>query len=112
MEFLDYKGYVGSIGYDTEDNYLYGEVLGLPDNICIIYEGDTAEELYDDFKNGVDHYLEDCEEEGKQPQNPYNVLNIQIPSETHIRMAMYAKNHGTSINTFVRNSIERQLETV
>jgi predicted HicB family RNase H-like nuclease len=59
---LNYKGYAGSIEYDAEDNYFSGEVLGLPKNICIIYEGNTVEELYQDFKDGIEDYLEDCEE--------------------------------------------------
>jgi predicted HicB family RNase H-like nuclease len=30
----------------------------------------------------------------------------------HSRIAMYAENHGTSINAFIRDSIERKLESV
>ena len=41
----------------------------------------------------------------------YNgVLNICIPSDIHSRIAMYAEDHGTSINAFIRDSIERRLE--
>jgi predicted HicB family RNase H-like nuclease len=61
MNRLEYKNYVGSIEYNKADDCLHGQVLGLSKNLCIIYEGGTIEELYDDFKNGVDHYLEDCQ---------------------------------------------------
>lgn len=113
MEVLEYKDYVGSIEFSKDDNCLCGKVLGLNKSVCIAYEGNTAEELYSDFKNGIDHYLEDCKEEGIQPEKPYKgVLNIHIPFEIHSKMAVYAENHGTSINSFVRDTIEKRLETV
>ena len=113
MESLEYKGYVGSIEYNKNDNCLHGRVLGLNKNICITYEGNTAEELYNDFKEGVDHYLNGCKEDGIQPEKPHNdLLNIYIPSEIHVKLTMYVQNHGTSINSFICDSIERQLEVV
>ena len=113
MEMLEYKGYVGSIEYSKDDNCLYGQVLGLNKSICIVYEGNTADELYNDFKNGIDHYLEDCNEDGILPEKPHNgVLNIHIPYEVHFRMAKCAENQGTSINSFICDSIEKRLESV
>ena len=61
---MEYKGYIGSVEYNKVDQCLHGKVLGLSKNICIIYEGNTEEELYNDFRAGVDHYIEDCIEEG------------------------------------------------
>ena len=113
MEMLEYKGYFGNIEYSKDDNCLYGQVVGLKKNVCIIYEGNTAKELYDDFKNGIDHYLADCMADGIQPEKTYNgVLNIYIPSDIHIKIAEYAENQKTSIDAFVRDSIERRLEAV
>ena len=113
MERLEYKGYLGSIEYSKEDNCLFGKVLGLNKQNCITYEGNTATELYNDFKEGIDHYLEHCKINNIKPQKSYNgVLNIRIPSETHSRIAMIAEKTGTSINAFIRDSIERRLEHV
>jgi len=113
MERLEYKGYFGSIEYNKADNYLYGQVLGLSKNICIVYEGNTADELYNDFKDGVEHYLEDCKAEGIQPQYPYNgILNIVLSPDTHIKAVMYAERHGTSIDVLVNDLIEERLEAV
>ena len=113
MEILEYKGYFGNIEYSKADNCLHGRVLGLNKNIFIVYEGNTAEELYNDFKDGVEHYLSCCEEEGTQPEKPHNgVLNIHIPIEIHSKIAVYAKNHGTSINSFICETIEHRLEKV
>ena len=112
MDKLEYKGYYGSIEYSKEDDCLFGKVLGMPDNL-ISYEGNTAAELYVDFKEAIETYLDYCQRNEIKPRRGYNgVLNIRIPSETHSRVAMYAKNNGTSINSFIRDSIERRLETV
>jgi len=111
MERLEYKDYLGSIEYSRADNCLYGKVIGFDKETCITYEGNTAEELYDDFKGAIDDYLEYCKDRGIKPKKSYSgTLNIHIPSEIHCRIAKYAENHGTTINSFIRDSIERRLE--
>jgi predicted HicB family RNase H-like nuclease len=113
MEKLEHKGYFGSIEYSKDDNCLFGKVLGLSKDSCITYEGTTAEELYNDFKAGIEHYLDFCQRKGIKPKKSYNgVLNIRIPSDTHSRIATYAQKHDISINSFIRDSIERRLETL
>ena len=110
MNKLEYKGYYGSIEYSKEDDCLFGKVMGMPNNL-ISYEGNTATELYTDFKDAIDTYLDYCHRNGLKPHKGYNgVLNIRIPSEIHSRIAIYADNHGTSINSIIRDSIERRLE--
>ena len=112
MNKLEYKGYYGSIEYSMEDNCLFGKVLGMPNNL-ISYEGNSAAELYADFKEAVDLYLDYCQRNRIKPRKGYNgVLNIRIPSEIHGKMAMYAESNGTSINAFIRDSIERRLAVV
>ena len=111
MEKLEYKGYYGSIEYSKGDNCLFGKVIGLNKENCITYEGASAEDLFNDFKAGIEHYLDFCQRKGIKPEKSYNgVLNIRIPSETHSRIATYAEIHGTSINSFIRDSIERRLD--
>ena len=112
MNNLEYKGYYGSIEYSKEDKCLYGKVLGMTKD-SITYEGNTVEELENDFRDAIESYLEGCKEIGIKPRKGYNgVLNIRIPSDIHSRIAMYAENSGTSINAFIRDSIERRLEYV
>jgi predicted HicB family RNase H-like nuclease len=110
MGNLEYKGYYGSIEYSKEDKCLYGRVLGMTKD-CITYEGNTVEELENDFIDAIESYLEGCKEIGIKPRKGYNgLLNIRIPSEIHTQIALYAENHGTSINSFIRDSIEKKLE--
>ena len=112
MNNLEYKGYYGSIEYSKEDKCLYGKVLGMSKD-CITYEGNTVDELENDFRNAIESYMEGCKEIGIQPRKGYNgVLNIRIPSEIHCQVAMVAERNGTSINSFIRESIEKQLELI
>ena len=54
MNTLEYRGYKGTI--ETEDDTLFGHVLGLK-NVIISYEGKNIDELKDDFQNGIDNYV-------------------------------------------------------
>jgi predicted HicB family RNase H-like nuclease len=113
MERLEYKGYSGSIEYSKADNCLHGKIIGIDKGTCITYEGNTALELYEDFKGAIDDYLVYCQERGIKPKKSYSgTLNIRISPEIHCRIAMYAESHGTTINGFIRDSIERKLEYV
>jgi predicted HicB family RNase H-like nuclease len=110
MDKLEYKGYYGSIEYSKEDNCLFGKVVGMPKDL-ISYEGNTAAELYEDFKGAIDDYINLCVKKGIKPRKSYSgTLNLRMPSEIHCRVALVAENKGTSINSFILNSIENQLQ--
>jgi len=112
MGYLYHKGYSGNVEYSEEDKCLYGKVLGLK-NSLILYEGNSLEELKEDFEAGVEGYLERCKRKGLAPEQPYNgVLNIRISSDIHIKAAMYTESIGASIDSFVSDLIERKLESV
>ncbi len=109
MDYLEYKGYKGSVEYSKADDRLFGKVLGMSKDL-ILYEGDTISELRADFKAGIDNYISGCEAEGIEPRKPYSgVLNIRIPSEMHSRVAMLSGKMGITINGFIRNALENQL---
>ena len=111
MERLEYKGYSGSIEYSKLDNLLYGKVIGIGKGTCITYEGNTASELYEDFKGAIDDYLEYCKEREIKPKKSYSgTLNIRIPSEIHCQVAMLAERKRTSINSIIIDSIEKSLQ--
>ena len=64
METLKYKGFIGSIEAELEDDTRYGKVLGLDKGVLITYEGQTLSELKADFVNAVDDYIEHCKANG------------------------------------------------
>lgn len=56
MDYLEYKGYKGTVEYSKEDDCLFGKVIGMNKDL-IAYEGHTISELRADFEAGVESYL-------------------------------------------------------
>ncbi len=52
MEQLEYEGYTGSVNYDKKLDFYTGEVK--IDDRIYTYEGDTLEELREDFEDIID----------------------------------------------------------
>ena len=55
-QFIEYKGYVGTIEYSPEDNIYHGQLLNIDDSIN--YDGTSIEELYMDYQEAVNFYIE------------------------------------------------------
>lgn len=54
--FKEYKGYIGSIEFSAEDSCHRGKLLDIKD--LVDYSADSIEELYEQYKNAVDDYIE------------------------------------------------------
>lgn len=113
MNLLEYKGYIGSVEISEEDNCLFGKVMHLPNNTLISYEGETVEQLREDFHQSVDAYIELCAQQGIEPLKSYSgQLNIRLTPEIHAKVATVAKRSGITINAFIRRAVERSLAAV
>ena len=109
MDYLEYKGYFGSVEYSKADNCLTGKVLGMNKD-SITYEGNNVDELKADFEAGIDSYLEGCTELGIKPRKAYSgSLNIRIPSEIHSRIALFAEKEKKTINAFIKETLESRV---
>ena len=105
MGNLKYKGYTGSVEYSAEDGCLYGKVQGLHGTL-ISYEGNSVDEIKEDFEEAVDDYLRSCEERGIVPAKPFSgKLNLRMSSELHAAIAQAAHSSGTTINDFINRSL-------
>ena len=105
---IEYKGYIGSVEFSTDDGLFFGNVLGI--RTLISYEGTNATELIEDFHSAVDDYLIICHEEGKEPEKAYKgSFNVRLSPELHKKIAIYTIEHDISLNSFVEQSIEKQL---
>jgi len=107
---LKYKDFIATVKYSEEDEAFIGRIEGI--DSVVSFEGQSVEELKSAFHDAVESYLDFCIRKGLKLRKSYNgVLNIRIPPTTHNRIARYAESHGTSINAFIRDSIERRLES-
>jgi predicted HicB family RNase H-like nuclease len=106
MDILRYKGFIGSIEAELEENTLYGKVLGLDKGTLVTYEGKTLMELKEDFINAVDDYIAHCKENGLPLHKSYTgSFNVRIPVELHAKAAVRAQEEGISLNAFVKQSL-------
>lgn len=102
---MEYKGYVGSVEFSEEDGLLYGKVQGI--RSLLSYEGKSVAELKEDFHEVVDAYLDDCKEEGIQPEIPYDgKIEIQITPELHKKIADAASSKQMSLDSYIEDIIE------
>ena len=108
---MKYKSYTGSVEFSQEDGVFFGLILGI--RSLISYEGKTAEELLQDFKESVDFYIEDCKERNEKPEVPYKgSFNVRIPQYLHEKAALIAIHNNISLNSFVEEAIREKVEKI
>lgn len=105
---LSYKNYNGTVEYSKEDSCLFGKVVGIKS--LLSYEGDSVQELEQDFQNVINEYLADCKERNVEPEHPYKgTFNVRISPELHRNIAVYAIEHGKSLNAAVEEAIGKMV---
>ena len=103
---MEYKGYVGSVEFSMEDKLFYGKVQGI--QALISFEGQSADELIQDFQNAVDDYLALCKEENILPEKSYKgSFNVRISPDLHRRAAILAASQHVSLNKVVENALNQ-----
>lgn len=110
MDVLKHKGYIGSVEYDIDGEYLHGKILFIDD--CIIYDGNTIPELKKSFEDAVDEYLELCKEIDKQPEKTCSgTFNVRITPELHKQCVKIAYLKDMNLNTLVFHALEQYCES-
>ncbi len=110
METLKYKGFIGSIEAELEDDTLYGKVLGLEKGLLITYEGKTLTELKEDFENAVEDHIAYCKENNLPLHKSYSgTFNVRISPELHARIALSAQSSGMSLNAYIQKILTTAL---
>lgn len=105
---IEYKGYIGSIEYSSEDKCFFGKLEMIDD--LVTFEANNAQELEDNFHDVVDDYLETCKILGREPQKVYKgIFNVRIEPELHKRVYQEALRVGISLNSYVRQALSAQV---
>jgi predicted HicB family RNase H-like nuclease len=104
-DVLQYKDYIASLQYSSEDEVFYGKILGIDD--LVSFEGASVKELKKAFQEAVEDYIETCKELGKEPNKTYKgTFNVRVGTDTHRDAAIYAAMHNISLNDFVKTAID------
>ena len=105
---MEYKGYLGSVNYNDEDEIFYGRIEYI--RSLISYEGHDVESLKNNFHEAVDDYLELAQSQNIEPEQPFKgSFNIRTGSDLHRRAAIVAKQRGINLNRLVNEAIEQYL---
>ena len=98
--YLEYKGYIGTVEFSAEDNCLYGKVSGIND--FVNYEAQTVDNLTNAFKEAIEDYLKTCEQLGKEPNKVFKgVFNVRAGSPRHRKLALIADKKKMKLNELV-----------
>lgn len=97
---LNYKGYIGSVEFDDENELFTGEVINTRD--VITFQSDNAHDLKQAFIDSIEDYLEFCAERNESPEKPFSgKFNLRISPELHREAFIAAKKTGMSLNAWV-----------
>jgi len=103
---LKYKGYTGTVVFDSDDRIFHGRLMGITD--MITFEGASVEDLEKDFRSAVDEYLKTCKRIGREPEKPFSGrFMLRVPSELHCAIALTAKKERKSINAWIAEICEQ-----
>ena len=109
-DFIEYKGYIGSVRFSAEDDVFHGKLQGIRD--LVTYEGTDVASLKQSFSEAIEDYLETCKKRGKTPEQPYRgSFNVRVGRELHKRAAVFATEHNQKLNSVVSEALEKYLET-
>jgi len=106
---LVYKDFIGTVHFSTKDSVFYGKIEGIND--LVTFEGETVSDLTGAFEESVDDYIELCKEVGKDPLKSFKgSFNVRIAPDLHSRAFKTASLRGKSLNQFVQEAIEKEVE--
>jgi predicted HicB family RNase H-like nuclease len=106
---LKYKGYTGTVLFDADDRIFHGRLMGITD--VITFEGASVKELERDFRSAVDEYLKTCKKLGREPEKPFSGrFMVRVPSELHCAIALAAKKERKSINAWIVEVCEQNVQ--
>jgi len=109
MRTMQHRGYPAHIEYSEDDGCFVGHIAGIRD--IVGFHGDSVAELRTAFEEAVDDYLDACARLGKEPQKSYSGnLMLRLPPELHAAVATAAEIRKTSINQWVTDILNQQIQ--
>ena len=107
---LSYQGYSGSVKFDADEEIFHGEVSGLRD--VVTFQGRSAREIKQAFRESIDDYLELCKETGRSPDKPFSGrLVVRMPPDLHRALHNLAAAEQVSLNRVIVKVLEASLDS-
>ncbi len=107
-DMMSYKGYLGSVHYSDDDQVFFGKIEYIKS--LVNYEGTDVVNLKRSFEEAVDDYLDLCQEESIEPEQPFRgSFNVRTGSDLHRKATLFAKEKGLNLNKVVTDALEQYL---
>ena len=105
---LTYKGFIGSVHFQTEDEVFYGRIEGVTD--LVTFEGESVKGLKAAFEEAVEDYLALCKSVDKEPYKSFKgSFNVRITPNLHRKAFEKATLKGMTLNQLLQEAIEKEL---
>ena len=102
--YLEYKGYIGTVEFSAEDKIFFGKIQGIND--LITFEGSSVDALEKSFQDSVLDYLETCAALNKAPEKVFKgSFNVRVSQELHQKTALLASKKGLNLNDVVKEAL-------
>ena len=85
---MNYKGYIGKVEYDDENDIFTGSVINV--RTVITFQGSTFDEIEKEFKASVDDYLNWCRDTFVTDQSGQRDLNSRPHGPQPCALPSYA----------------------
>jgi len=104
MNYIEYKGYIGTVEFSPDDLVFYGKIHGIND--LVTFEATSVDDLVKAYHEAVDDYLDICSRAGKDPEKAYSgQFNIRIDSSLHKQLSLIAAKDGVTLNQCVSKAL-------
>ncbi len=102
--YLEHKGYIGTVEFSAEDKLFFGKIQGIND--LVTFEGSSVNELEKSFQDSVLDYLETCSALNKVPEKVFKgSFNVRVSQELHQKTALLASKKGLNLNDVVKEAL-------
>lgn len=102
---MQYKGYLGVVEFDEDDQTFHGRVANIRD--VVTFEGDSVNALRQAFRDCVDDCLEFCRSRGEEPEKPYSGKFVtRMAPRLHRLASLAALRERKSLNAWIGELVE------
>jgi predicted HicB family RNase H-like nuclease len=103
---MTYKGFVGKVEVDEEENELHGVVINA--NSMITFVGKTVAQTRKSLAESIEVYLRYCADRGIKPDKPYSgKILLRVTPTLHATLVERAAEADKSLNEFAEDLLER-----
>lgn len=109
---IEYKGYIAFITYDALIESFHASTINSGSYCIADAHAPDLESLKKEFAISIDMYIDWSEEDDFEPTPPSVKINIRWDWEDHLHMAMMAARSGMTVDDWIKDMLQRELDDI